>query len=83
MGKLKEHYHDVLIALNDIQDEFDKEAIAIISKCSCSPLAKGMDDLCPHCLAEYEQRLCDNYDSLSEIGVIEDFQVVEVVKKAQ
>jgi len=67
MGKLKEHFYTELEA---IQNSVDEDAISIIAKCSCPKAIKGMDDLCPHCLAEYEQKLIDNYESYAEEGLV-------------
>jgi hypothetical protein len=60
MGKVKEFYHEELMAIQN----------ALEAKCSCPQHVSGMDDMCPVCLAEYEQNLVDNYESYSEAGIL-------------
>jgi len=69
MSAIKEYYHDLIEAMSTAKD----------GGCECHPEATGMDSLCPQCLAEYETYLCDNFESLSEVGLVENEW--ELVKK--
>lgn len=63
MGKMKELYFKELEAM---QEAFNSEHL----KCSCPPSVGGLDQMCPHCLAEYEQHLVDHYEAYEEAGLI-------------
>lgn len=59
MGRMKDFYYDQLLAAQEK-----------LEACSCPLQVQGMDSLCPHCLAEYEQELMDNYESLADEGLV-------------
>ncbi len=61
MGKVKEFYFEQLQA---VQESLDAE------HCLCPANVNGMDEMCPQCLAQYEEHLMANYEELEQAGLI-------------